>query len=153
MVSKDSFSIIGIAVRTTNQNNQAMQDLGGLWGRFFAEGIIDKIPGAAPGEVVCVYTDYDSDYTGYYTAIIGAFVSGLDAIPEGMTGRTFPQADYKQFTAKGEMPAALIHTWMDIWQQDKTLNRAYTADLEVYGPSSQQGADSTVEIFIAVKSF
>ena len=27
--------IIGISVRTTNQNGQAMQDIGNLWERFF----------------------------------------------------------------------------------------------------------------------
>ena len=36
--------IIGISVRTTNQNEQAMQDIGNLWQRFFSEQLLAKIP-------------------------------------------------------------------------------------------------------------
>jgi len=34
--------IIGISVRTTNQNGQAMQDIGNLWQRFFSEHRLPK---------------------------------------------------------------------------------------------------------------
>ena len=40
----EDFIIIGIAIQTTNKNGQAEEDLGGLWGRFYAEGISAAIP-------------------------------------------------------------------------------------------------------------
>ena len=36
--------IIGISVCTTNQNGQAIQDIGNLWQRFFSEQLLAKIP-------------------------------------------------------------------------------------------------------------
>ena len=51
--------IIGIETRTTNQNGQAMQDIGGLWNRFFSENIISKIPNAVNSNVYAIYTDYE----------------------------------------------------------------------------------------------
>lgn len=33
------FNIIGISVRTTNENDQAAKDIPALWKRFISEGI------------------------------------------------------------------------------------------------------------------
>jgi len=147
----NGFKVIGISVRTTNKDNQALQDIGKLWGQFFAEGIPDKIPNKQSGEIYSIYTDYKSDYTEEYTTIIGVPVTTLDEIPEGLTGREFQPEQFQKFVARGAMPAAVGKAWMDIWQRDKELNRKYTYDFEVYGAKSQQGDDAEVEIFIATK--
>jgi predicted transcriptional regulator YdeE len=39
------FEIVGIAVRTTNQNGEAEKDIGALWKRFYAEDALSKIEG------------------------------------------------------------------------------------------------------------
>lgn len=147
----NGFKVIGISVRTTNKDNQALQDIGKLWGQFFAEGIPEKIPNKQSGEIYSIYTDYKSDYTEEYTTIIGVPVTTLDEIPEGLTGREFQPEQFQKFVARGAMPAAVGKAWMDIWQRDKELNRKYTYDFEVYGAKSQQGDDAEVEIFIATK--
>lgn len=146
----NGFNIIGIAVRTTNQNNQAQQDLEKLWGQFFAEGIFDKIPNKASNDIIAIYTDYQSDYTEDYTTIIGVQVTELSQIPDGLIGRTFGDANFEKYTAKGEMPNAVVEVWQNIWQNDQTLNRAYNYDFEVYGAKSQNGADSEVEIYLSI---
>ena len=143
--------IIGIETRTTNQNGQAMQDIGILWNRFFSENIISKIPNAVNGNVYAIYTDYESDYTGEYTTLLGLEVSSLDEIPSGLVGREFPKQNFKRFLAKGAMPQAVAEAWQKIWQQDKELNRLYQYDYELYTEKSQQGDLSEVEIFIGVK--
>lgn len=145
------FKIIGITTRTTNQNNQSAEDLGNLWSQFYAENIFEKIPDKVSSDIITIYTDYVSNYTQAYTAIIGVLVSTLDSVPEGLTGREFEAENFQKFTAKGAMPKAVVNTWMDIWQQDKELNRKYTYDLEVYGEKSQNGENAEVEIFIAIK--
>ena len=129
--------IIGIETRTTNQNGQAMQDIGGLWNRFFSENIISKIPNAVNSNVYAIYTDYE--------------VSSLDEIPSGLVGREFPKQNFKRFLAKGAMPQAVAEAWQKIWEQDKELNRLYRYDYELYTEKSQQGDLSEVEIFIGVK--
>lgn len=145
------FKIIGISTRTTNKNNQSQQDLGKLWGQFFSENIFEKIPNKVSNNIITIYTDYISDYTDEYTTIIGVPVSTLDDVPDGLTGREFEAGNFQKFIAKGEIPNAVVNTWIDIWQRDKELNRKYTYDFEVYGQKSQNGKDSEVEIYIAIK--
>ena len=52
----NGFKIIGIAIRTTNKDNQAQQDLGKLWGQFFAENILNKIHKKVSNEILVIYT-------------------------------------------------------------------------------------------------
>ena len=79
-----ALKIIGIATQTSNNDGQAIEDLGKLWAQFFGDNIIVKIPNAISSNIYSVYTDYESDFRGKYTTIIGLEVSTLDEIPEGM---------------------------------------------------------------------
>ena len=147
----ENFKIIGISVQTTNQNNRAATDLGKLWQQFFSNDISNKIPNKESEDIYAIYTDYGSDYKGKYTAIIGQRVNDLDKIPEGLVGREIKNENLLKYVAQGEMPAAVVETWNEIWANDSTLNRIYVADFEVYGEKSQQGAKSEVEIYIGVR--
>ena len=147
----NGFKLIGISVRTTNQNNQVQEDLGKLWGQFISENIHEKIPNKISNEILAIYTDYQSNYTEDYTTIIGVPVSTLNEIPDEMIGREFQPENFKKFVAKGEMPKAVVDTWTEIWKQDENLNRKYSYDFELYAENCQKGADSEVEIFVAVK--
>ena len=149
MEYKDSFKVIGISTETTNENEKSIEDLGRLWQRFYEEDIPKKIPNKESEEVYSIYTDYESDYRGKYTSIIGMKVSSLDSIPEGFIGREFEGDNYIKFIAKGEMPDAIAEIWQQIWNKDEELNRKYTADFEVHGAKSQNGEDSEVEVYIA----
>ena len=148
----NGFKLIGISTRTTNKNNQAATELQKLWGDFFAENILERIPNKQSNEIYAIYTDYKSDFTDEYTTIIGVPVSSLNDIPEGLIGREFEAQNFQTFTAKGKMPDAVVETWMDIWKRDKELNRSYTYDLEIYGERSQDKNNPEVDIYIAVKS-
>ena len=149
MEQLNPFKIIGIYVESTNENGQAAHDLGELWQKFYVENIPGKIPDAIGDEVYSIYTDYETDYTGKYTAIIGLQVSSLEDIPEGLIGREFKGGTYTKFVAKGSMPNAVVDTWKEIWGKDNLLGRKYTADFEVYGAQSQNGENSEVDIYIA----
>lgn len=139
------FKIIGISMETTNENGKSVQDLGQLWGKFFADSISDKIPNKIDDGIFSLYTDYESDYTGKYTAIIGCKVSSIDSIPEEMIGREFEGGLYTKFTAKSLDPEAVVGVWKEVWAQDANLNRQYSVDFEVH----KQGQPT--EVFIAVK--
>jgi len=147
----NGFKIIGISTRTTNKDNKAQQDLVQLWGKFYSENIFEKIPNKLSNEILTIYTDYKSDFTEDYTTIIGIPVSTLAEIPNGLVGREFQAENFQKFTAKGEMPNAVVNTWIDIWKRDKELNRKYSYDFEVYGKKSQNGENSEVDIYIATK--
>ncbi|MBL4655830.1 MAG: effector binding domain-containing protein [Bacteroidia bacterium] len=145
----DSFKVIGISVKTTNENNQAMTDMGQLWNKFYSQNIMSKIPDKKNNDVYSIYTDYETDHTGAYTAIIGCKVNSLDTIPDGLIGKSFKGGKYIKLTAKGKMPDAVIDTWKEIW--NKEFIRKYTVDFEVYGEKSHDPENAEVEIYIAVE--
>ncbi len=143
------FDIIGISVRTTNENGQSSIDIPELWRRFFAEGILEGIPDKLDTSVYCVYTDYEKDFTKPYTAILGCHVKNLKTIPEGMVGKVIPGGEFVKFTAKGDITqGSVFFEWKKIWESK--ISRKYTADFEVYGEKAQDPKNSEVDIFIAV---
>ncbi|MEJ8756149.1 effector binding domain-containing protein [Pontibacter sp. H259] len=144
--------IIGISTRTTNANGKAATDIEALWGRFWGEKIQEQIPGKVSDEIYAVYTDYESDFTGYYTTIVGLPVSSLESIPDGFVGITIDTTVYQKFVSKGKMPEAVVNTWLEIWG-NKTLNlkRAYKADFTIHGDKYYNGDQAEVETFISVK--
>ena len=147
----ESFKIIGITVRTTNENGQAGIDIPKLWNKFMTENVLTKIPNKISEEIYSIYTEYKSDHTEPYTTVLGCKVNSLATIPEGMQGFTFQGGNYKKFTAKGDLTqGAVYQEWSKIWNLD--LKRAYTADFEVYGEKAQNQQNAEVAIFIALGS-
>jgi predicted transcriptional regulator YdeE len=143
------FHVIGIAVRTTNENGQAAQDIPALWNKLMSEGILDRIPNKIDHSIYCIYTEYEKDYTRPYTTILGCKVENLDSIPEGMIGKTIEESTYTKYVAKGDLMQGVVFAeWTKIWNSD--LDRTYTADFEVYGERSLNPADAEVDIFIVV---
>lgn len=146
------FHIIGISTRTTNQNGQAAKDIETLWGRFWNEEIQKQIPNKVNDEIYAVYTDYESDFTGYYTTIIGLPVSSLENIPQGFIGITIETSSYQKFISKGKMPEAVFNTWLEIWgNKELNLKRAYKADFTIHGKKYNDGNEAEVETFISIK--
>lgn len=146
------FHVIGISTRTTNQNGQAAKDIEALWGKFWNEEIQKQIPNKVNDEIYAVYTDYESDFTGYYTTIIGLPVSSLENIPKGFIGITIETSTYQKFVSKGKMPEAVFNTWLEIWgNKELNLKRAYKADFTIHGKKYYNGNEAEVETFISIK--
>ncbi len=76
IVDGKEFSVIGIEARTNNSREMTNDGvIPRQWGKFFAEGILAKIPNKVDPTIYAVYTDYASDRNGDYTFFIGAKVS------------------------------------------------------------------------------
>ena len=145
----DGFNVIGISVRTTNENGKSAQDIPALWATFMGEGTLEKIPNKLSDDLYCMYTDYEQDHTRTYTTILGCRVSTLETIPEWMVGKRIESEIYTKFVAKGNLAQGVVlDTWIKIWQSD--LPRSYTTDFEAYGQNAQNPEMAEVEIFIAV---
>ncbi|MDR6458672.1 putative transcriptional regulator YdeE [Chryseobacterium vietnamense] len=145
-----SFKVIGIAVRTTNENGQAGKDIPVLWEKMINEDILNSIPNKIDNTIYSIYTDYEKDHTKPYTTVLGCQVENLDTIPEGMVGYSFDGGEYLKFTVNGDLSKDLvINEWIKIWNME--LGRTFTADFEVYGKKAQNPSDAEVDIFIAVK--
>ncbi|PIF46405.1 putative transcriptional regulator YdeE [Chryseobacterium sp. 52] len=146
----EPYKVIGISVRTTNENNQAAKDIPVLWEKLMNENILSKIPNKIDNTVYSIYTDYEKDHTKPYTTLLGCKVENLDTIPEGMIGKSFSGGDYVKFTVNGDLTQGLvINEWLKIWEMD--LDRIFTADFESYGEKAQNISEAEVDILIAVK--
>ncbi len=152
IVQKEGFAVIGIETRTRNgyEADPATARIPGIWQHFFTEQVEEKISQRInPTVYYAVYTEYESDYTGAYTYILGSAVSNLAALSRGMIKVELPASRYMVFTAQGVMPTAIIETWNEIWHYfttNTTYHRAYTADFELYDKNNPE----KVEIYIAL---
>lgn len=145
----DTFNVIGIAVRTTNENGQSSTDIPALWDTFMSLGLLEKIPNKLDSAIYCLYTDYEKDHTKPYTTLIGCRVAHLGSVPEGMIGKSFPAGNYLKRVAKGNLLQGIVFDeWTKIWQSD--IPRAYTTDFEVYGEKAQDPENAEVDIWLAV---
>ncbi|TDQ27805.1 GyrI-like domain-containing protein [Tenacibaculum caenipelagi] len=146
---REPFYVVGISVRTTNEDQKAMEDIPALWQRFMSENIAKQIPNKSSDEIYAVYTDYESDYTKPYTTIIGCRVDEITNIPEGMISKKIEAPSYEKHVAKGNLTEGVVYNkWIEIWNED--INRAYTSDFEVYGSKAADPTNAEIEIFIGV---
>jgi predicted transcriptional regulator YdeE len=80
--------VIGIEVRTTNENEQAAKDIPVLWEKFMKENVLNNIPNKIDNTIYSIYTEYEKDHTKPYTTLLGCKVESLENIPEGMAGKS-----------------------------------------------------------------
>ncbi len=148
-VQKETFYVVGISVRTTNENGKATKDIPALWQQFMQTDMYAKVKNRVEESIYAVYTNYEKDHTKPYDTVLGFKVSSLAIVPEGMQGVTIEKANFKEFIASGDLTKdAVINKWMEIWNTD--LDRKYTADFEVYGEKAQNPTNGEVAIYIAV---
>lgn len=147
-VALEEFRIIGISVRTSNQNGQSKKDISELWARFMSENIAGKISGKVNENLYCIYTDYESDFMGAYTTILGFRVNSIENIPEEYTVKTITASKYALFKSTGKLPDCVLNTWMDIWKSE--IKREYSADFDVYPPDAFSSENPVVETYLSV---
>lgn len=134
----------GLQVRTknTDEMNSDSQKIAPLWGRFFHEVLPTLDEGAT---VYGVYHNYASDAMGEFDVLVGADAL---AVTEEMKSVELQAGKYLMFPVKGELPQAIIDTWMQIWAyfEDPSIDekRAYETDFELYK------SEDEVEIYIGV---
>jgi predicted transcriptional regulator YdeE len=142
------FYVVGISVRTTNQNGQSQKDLGNLFTKYLIENTQANIKHKESEDTYCVYSDYESDMTGKYTAILGCKVKSLDSIPAGMVGIIVPESKYNVYISTGKLPECVVNTWMKIYLSD--IKRKYKADFDLYGSKGKNPANAEVETYLSV---
>jgi hypothetical protein len=74
---KEKRFVIGIPIRTSNENGRFQKEAPSLWDKFYSENLIEKIPNKVDQNLLAVYTNYEGDYTKPFTYLIGCEVSRL----------------------------------------------------------------------------
>jgi predicted transcriptional regulator YdeE len=142
LVQQPFFTIAGLAVRTTNKDGQAMKDITALWQHFMQNQVQQTIANRLDDDIVCMYTNYDSDFTAPYTVVLGCRVSSTEGLPQGLFFKTVPVGTYRVYLPVGPLQNSIADTWVHIWQT--AIPRAYTADFDVYK------TDGSAEIYLSV---
>jgi len=152
---QDAFTVVGIAVRTTNANEATDSRIGKAWARLMQENLLATIPNRADHRTVAVYTDYASDKDGEYTYVLGARVTKVEQVPAGMTVKQVAAGRYAVFTSeRGPVQQVVVATWRRIWGTPKDApggDRAYKTDFELYDQRAQDPAAAVVEIHIGIR--
>lgn len=149
------FSVIGVAVRTTNEKERGGNgEIPKLWQRVMQEDLIDKIPNRADPHLVVVNTGYASDQNGEYTYLVGVRVSSTKEVPQGFVAVTIPAGKYAVVESeKGPPPEIIPKVWQRIWAMSPAElggERAFKADYEVY-PAEMDWENTQVAIHLGLK--
>jgi predicted transcriptional regulator YdeE len=149
--------LVGITCRTNNatEMNPVTAKIGSTAQDYFKKGVSAKIPHRKnPGITYCVYTNYESDFTGEYTYFIGEEVTSFDAMPAESEKLSIPSQTYTKFTnGPDKMPDVCINAWQKIWamsSSDFGGERNYVADFEIYDERSQDPQNVTLDIYIGL---
>lgn len=149
VIEKGPMLIMGIEVRTTNEDAKAAQDLATLWGRFYKELIPVNISYQKTGEAIGLYCEYEKDHTKPYTVVAGCEVTMAGDLPDGYVLKHVPAAKYAVFEIKGPFPKNLVDTWQWVWHSN--LRRTYTGDFELYQIGFDGNENSDIHLYIAIK--
>jgi len=113
------------------------------------EGTLAAIPNRADGNILALYTDYESDEHGVYAFVLGARVTSTREVPPGMVAKRLPAADYAVLTSRtGPVWDVVPELWRQIWTDVK--GRTFQADFEVYGEHAADPSNARVEIHVGV---
>ena len=145
LVNLEEMTVSGKSIRTTNENNKAMNDIGLAWQEFIGEGVYDSIKNKIDAKAIALYYDYEGDMTGSYSFMCGTRVNDKNNEQDNVI---VPASKYAKVTMKGNMVIAVAKAWGEIWKME--LDRKYTFDFEVYHNDSEDMDNQTIDIYIAI---
>ena len=144
IIQTEGISIIGIELRTTNDN--AFKDIPAHWQRFYQESILDQIPERVSGDVYGVYTNFEHEgknNEGLYSFILGVQVTTLDQVPTHFVSTVIPPSKREVFQVTTGHPEKVGEKWQEIWGRTD-LKKTFISDYERYQPSGE------IAIFVGV---
>jgi len=140
--------VVGLSARTNNLSPDMGAVIGGLWNRFYNEGIYASIPEKANHKALGIYTDFENDERSDYTVMTACETT---AEPEGdeyarYDVRRIPAGRYARFIVHGDMVKAVASAWQEIWQMD--LPRTFQCDFEEYQDDNME--HSEIHIYVGL---
>lgn len=143
--------IVGVALRTTNENGQSFIDIPPFWGRFMQENVSAKIPNKIDQDLYVAYTDFENEGKnnhGMYTMVIGCAVAPDTVSLENFTKIIIPSGNYRDFPVPAGGVEKVGETWQAIWAlpQSEKQNWSFRCEFERYR------ANGEIEIFIGMKN-
>ena len=129
------------------QKKKQKQVIGGLWQRFYADGIHAQISNKKSEKALGIYTDYEENEKNDYTVLVAYEIADTDILPDGVVKRELPEGTYAKFVVKGHMQKSVAQFWEKLWSMD--LPRAFSYDFEEYQNGDVEQAE--IHIYISLK--
>jgi predicted transcriptional regulator YdeE len=151
VIDEAGFSVIGIAVRTSNTREMTSQGMiPSQWNRFMSENLLAAIPARTDSAIIAVYTDYVGDADCTYTFLIGARVEPGVTAPSNMVRKDVPAGRYVIFPSeRGPVERVVVEAWQRVWSSD--VKRALKADYEVYDERAADLRNAQVDLHVGVE--
>ncbi len=147
IVNLEKKTVVGIQARTSNLSPDMGAVIGGLWQKFFGEGLFFAIPEKKNAKSIGLYSNY-SDSAEEYDVTVCCEAENSGKIPDGLTAAEIPAGKYAKFVVQGNMVTAVHDFWTELHKMD--LPRAYTADFEEYQNADENNA--IIHIYISLKN-
>ena len=158
IVNKPLLQIVGLSTRTnlTTELNPQTAKIGLTIQQYVQRSVANSLKNRSePGTTLCIYSDYESDWSGDYTYVIGEAVTACDNTDNTLYQLSIPAQKYVKFTntEPGPMPAVCIAMWQKIWHmtpEELGGTRAYLADFELYDHRSYDLSRVILDIYIGI---
>lgn len=147
IVNLEEKAVAGVSARTNNNAPDMGQVIGGLWTKFFQEGIFASIPEKKNEKSLGIYTDYAGNEKDDYTIMVACETKESIGNLETIEVSRIPAGKYAKFIVTGHVHHAVAAFWEKLWQMD--LPRAFTYDFEEYQNADMENAE--IHIYISLK--
>ena len=141
-------TMAGISIRTTNENMQAVNDIGKLWEEFWNKNIFSFTENKKNNKMYGVYTNYEGDFTKPYDFYACCEVSSEGNNNDEFSVISVPESKYAKFSLRGNYDEAAEKLWNAIWETK--LDRKYTYDFEVYHNDGNYCENLLLELYFAM---
>lgn len=147
IVNLEEKTVAGIAARTNNLAPDCQMVIGGLWQRFYAEGVYEAVKGKVNEKALGIYTEYAGDEKCDYTVMVACEADKMCTQPDEITVKKIAGGKYAKFVMKGNMHQIVAEFWQELWQMD--LPRAFGSDFEEYQNADMEQAE--IHFYISLK--
>lgn len=152
IVQKDSFTVVGKAIRTSTVDGENSREIPKFWSDSYADGTVSQIAALGKNEDVlglCYDAEQDGEFFKYAIAV-ETDAAGAD---DEFDRIQIPAATWAVFTSVGPMPGAIQETWSRIYQEwfpNTGYVQAEGPDFELYPPGDNSSENYRCEIWIPI---
>jgi predicted transcriptional regulator YdeE len=150
------FFVVGVAARTRNAHEMSGNGkIGDVWQTFLEPSLVARIPNKIGVDPIAIYTEYESDHTGYYTYLLGVPVSSTESLPANLTVKHVPPGRYAVFTSgRGNIVQVVQEVWQRIWSmspEELGGKRAFQTDFEVYDQRTADPENAQIDVYVGLR--
>jgi len=147
IVEMEEKHVIGLAARANNFSPDLQTAVNNLWGEFYKGEYLRQIQGRKNEKVYGIYSDYQSDETGDYNAMVACETDITTEQPAETVVKILPKGKYAKFIVKGDVHQVIGAFWKNLWEME--LDRVFECDYEEYQNEDTENAE--IHIYIGIK--